>query len=209
MAKYPQPGQVKTRLARTLGPEAACRLYEAFLLDLRDRLRAAGVSPTWAVWPPDADVRSLLPGDRVVPQDGDDLGQRMDRAATAVADGSGEPVVIVGVDAPHVPMAWLRRAEGELAWGCDVVLGPARDGGYYLLAYRPPCPALFADVPWGTSAVLRTTLARCAAAGLETGRLPELFDVDVAADLDPLRAWCRARPGALPRTRALLDGPVA
>jgi hypothetical protein len=83
-------------------------------------------------------------------------------------------------------MAWLRRARGEVEWGHDVVLGPARDGGYYLLAYRPPCPALFVDVPWGTSEVLATTVARCGAARLSRAMLPELFDVDVAADLDAL-----------------------
>jgi rSAM/selenodomain-associated transferase 1 len=208
MAKYPQPGQVKTRLAQTLGPERACRLYEAFLLDLRDRLQAARLDPMWAVWPPQADVSALLPADRVIPQEGADLGERMDRAATLVAAGSGAPVVVIGVDAPHVPMAWIRRAGGEIEWGRDVVLGPARDGGYYLLAYRPPCPALFAGVRWGTGEVLAMTVARCEAAKLERGTLPELFDVDVAADLDDLRGWCRARPGVLPRTGRLLDESV-
>jgi rSAM/selenodomain-associated transferase 1 len=209
MAKYPQPGQVKTRLAQTLGPERACRLYEAFLLDLRDRLRAERLETVWAVWPPQADVSTLLPADRVIPQEGANLGERMDRAAALVAGGSGVPVVVLGVDAPHVPMAWLRRARGEVEWGHDVVLGPARDGGYYLLAYRPPCPALFVDVPWGTSEVLATTVARCGAARLSRAMLPELFDVDVAADLDALRSWCRTRPGVLPRTRRLLDEPAS
>jgi rSAM/selenodomain-associated transferase 1 len=204
MAKYPQPGTVKTRLARALGPERACRLHEAFLLDLRDRLRRAGLPVTWAVWPPGADVSALLPGETVVAQEGADLGERMDRAATLVAAGAREPVVVLGTDVPHVPLAWVRRAAREIEWGRDVVLGPARDGGYYLVAYRPPCPVLFADVPWGSAEVLATTVARCAAAGLGLGLLPELFDVDVAADLDSLRAWCRARPGALPRTRLLL-----
>jgi hypothetical protein len=205
MTKYPQPGKVKTRLARTLGPERACRLHEAFLLDLRDRLRQARLPVTWAVWPPDADVGTLLPGETIVPQEGADLGERMDRAATRVANGSRETVVVLGTDVPHVPLAWVRRAAGEIEWGRDVVLGPARDGGYYLVAYRPPCPALFADVPWGSAGVLATTVARCGAAGLGLGLLPQLFDVDVGADLESLRGWCRTRPGMLPRTRLLLE----
>ena len=208
MAKHPRPGRVKTRLASALGPERACRLYEAFLLDLRDRLRAARLDVTWAVWPAGADVAMLLPGETVIPQEGEDLGERMDRAAAAVARASGGPVVVLGVDAPHVPLTWVRRADGELARGRDVVLGPARDGGYYLLGYRPPRPCLFSGVPWGTSEVLAATVARCDAAGLGIGRLPELFDVDVVSDLDDLRRWCHARPGLLPRTRLLLAPPA-
>ena len=77
MAKYPSPGSVKTRLASQVGAVAACRLYDAFVRDLADRLAAVELPLTWAFWPPDAPFASLVPGKRSVPQVGRDLGERL------------------------------------------------------------------------------------------------------------------------------------
>jgi hypothetical protein len=93
----------------------------------------------------------------------------------------------VGTDSPTLPVQRVRRAFAALR-RCDVVLGPADDGGYYLIGLSRFTSAPWARIDWGTDAVLRQTLARCRAAGLSTVLLPAWFDVDTAADLGRLRA---------------------
>jgi rSAM/selenodomain-associated transferase 1 len=205
MAKYPEPGRVKTRLAARIGTERATRLYAAFIADLRDRLgaTAAGMEVWWAYWPPRAPFAALVPGGRLFAQQGEDLGARMFHAMERVRRPGGA-VAVVGVDAPQLPLTTLETCRDALAAGADVVVGPAFDGGYYLLATRAPQPALFDGIPWGSDAVLELTRARAAARGLAVVELGPLGDVD---DLDGLRALAAllvAEPALLPRTRAVL-----
>src|SRR5262249_8567688 len=122
MARYPVPGRVKTRLARTLGAELACRLYRAFILDLADRLRALPSDVTWAYEPAGAPFAAFLPGARCRPQEGDDLGQRMERAIAAEFRAGGGPVLVIGADVPHLPTSSLEEAVASLARDVDVVL---------------------------------------------------------------------------------------
>jgi rSAM/selenodomain-associated transferase 1 len=201
MARHPAPGRVKTRLAATLGAERTCALYRAFVLDLAGRLDALPYDVTWAYWPSTAPFATLLPGAHCRPQRGGDLGERM---ANAVAECGG-PAVVIGADAPHVPAARLEEAVEALAGAADLVLGPADDGGYYLIGLRAPTPALFAGVAWGTPRVLAETLAR--AGGLRTRLLEPCFDVDTPADLARLSGLLARGDVALPRTAALLAIP--
>jgi len=201
MAKHPAPGRVKTRLAASLGAERACALYRAFVLDLADRLDALPYDVTWAYWPAAAPFPTLLPGARCRPQRGADLGDRM---ANAVAECGG-PAVVIGADAPHVPAARLAEAMEALAGAADLVLGPAEDGGYYLIGLREPTPAVFTGIAWGTSRVLAETLAR--AGGLRTRLLEASFDVDTPADLARLSDVLARGEVALPRTGVLLGIP--
>ena len=204
MAKYPAPGRVKTRLAAALGADAACALYRAFVLDLWDRLRRLPYPVTWAYWPPDAPFAGLLPGARCRPQTGGDLGERMMAAIASELRDDGGPVLVIGADVPHVPAASLAEGAAALASGADVVLGPAADGGYYLIGLETAVPALFEGIAWGTPEVLDATLARAARLGLATHRLPPDFDVDEPADLDRLRALIACGRAELPRTARLL-----
>lgn len=204
MAKHPVPGRVKTRLGRAFGDAAACRLYRAFLVDLAARLATMRWEVTWAVWPPDAPFERVVPGARCVRQEGATLGERM-AAATArlLADG-GTPVAVLGVDAPHAPLAAVADAGRALAGAADVALGPAADGGYWLIALRAPEPALFDGIAWGTSAVLGETLARARARGLRVHQVTATFDVDEPADVTELRALIASGAVSLPRTAAVL-----
>ena len=206
MAKHPEPGRVKTRLAARLGAERACALYRAFVLDLADRLDALPYGVTWAYWPPAAPFAALLPRARCRPQRGTDLCERMAHAvADTIAESPG-PVLVIGADAPHVPAARLAEATAVLAAGTDVVLGPADDGGYYLIGLRSPAPPLFRGVAWGTSRVLADTLARAGA--LRTHLLLPSFDVDEPEDLVRLAGVLARGDVSLPRTAALLPyGP--
>jgi rSAM/selenodomain-associated transferase 1 len=204
MAKYPALGRVKTRLVTALGADGACALYRAFVLDLWDRLRGLPYPVTWAYWPPDAPFAELLPGARCRPQAGGDLGERMAAGIASELSEGGGPVLVIGADVPHVPAASLAEAVAALAGGADVVLGPADDGGYYLIGVKAMVPALFRGIAWGTPEVLCATLARAQELGLATHRLPPDFDVDEPADVDRLRALIARGGLELPRTARLL-----
>jgi hypothetical protein len=206
MARVPRPGSVKTRLAAAIGAAAACRLYESFVGDLDERLADAGYPTLWFHWPDEPGFRRHVPrAASVMAQRGPDLGARMAGAfETAFALGF-HPVVMLGADVPHVPLAWIDDAAGRLARDADIVLGPARDGGYYLIGLGAPAAPLFEGVPWGTGNVYRETMKRVGVMGLRAFPLPECFDVDEAADLQRLRALLLGEPGiTLPRTRATL-----
>jgi len=204
MAKHPSPGAVKTRLVPALGADGACALYSAFVLDLAARLRALPHPVIWAYWPAHAPFSDLLPGTRCVPQRGADLGQRM---AGAIADAFSEgpaPVLVIGADAPHLPVEWIAEAATALEGGADVVLGPATDGGYYLIGLRRPAPGLFTGIPWSTPGVLAATRERADALGLRQHLLPPCFDVDGPEDLALLAAVLARGEVHLPHTARLL-----
>lgn len=202
MARHPEPGRVKTRLGAVLGDERACALHRAFVLDLADRLAALPYDVTWAYTPAAAPFAALLPKARCVAQVGDDLGARMAHAVAGAFAEDTTPVLVIGADVPHVPAACLAEAAAIAA--TRVVVGPAEDGGYYLIGLPRPIPELFAGVPWGSAAVLETTRERAAGLGLAMHLLPPTFDVDEPRDLERLRGLLRQGVVALPRTAAFL-----
>jgi len=204
MAKYPEPGAVKTRLARVLGADNACALYRAFVLDLAGRLDNLPYAVTWAYWPPTAPFQGLVRGGRYRPQEGGNLGERMAKALAEEFAEHGGPILVIGADAPHLPAARLAEAAAALAGGADVVLGPSADGGYYLIGLRGPAPGLFSDIPWSTARVLGTTRERAAALGLGVHLLPPGFDLDEPADLARLEGLLARGEVDLPRTATLL-----
>jgi rSAM/selenodomain-associated transferase 1 len=204
MARHPIPGRVKTRLARLFGDDAACDLHRAFVRDLAARLRALPWETTWAYWPPDAPFAALVPGFRCRPQEGADLGERMARAIDAALAEARGPVAVIGVDSPHLPAARFAETAEALAAGAELVIGPALDGGYYLLGLRASAPALFSGIAWGTATVREATLARAAALGLRTHLLAPDFDVDGADGLARLREVVARRTLPLPETARVL-----
>ncbi len=186
-AKAPRPGLVKTRLAADVGAEEAVRLYRALGRATVDALRGGAHALRCYHHPADpaatAEVRSWLgPGGvDFAAQRGADLGERMAHALDECLD-EAEEVCIVGTDIPGLGAEAVADAFRLLATH-DVVIGPATDGGYYLLALREPRPELFADVPWSTGDVLDVTLRRAAEAGLTVGLLAPKSDVDTYADV--------------------------
>jgi rSAM/selenodomain-associated transferase 2/rSAM/selenodomain-associated transferase 1 len=116
------------------------------------------------------------------PQQGRDLGERMDRAFRRAFREGAEAVILVGTDAPGLTPSMMKEGFRALE-GADVVLGPAKDGGYTLIGLSAPRPELFRSIPWGTSEVLKETLAAVRASGLRARLLPELEDVDRPEDL--------------------------
>jgi hypothetical protein len=213
--KPARPGQVKTRLIGDLSAEQTAALHAAFLGDLVARLRGRRfeLRLAWALAdgerePPlgEPSLAALpLSGLRHLRQEGATLGDRLFGALSQAAREHAR-VAAVGSDHPTLSAARVEEAFSALA-AAPVVIGPASDGGYYLLAARAEAlsPRLFADVPWSGADVLTTTLARCAELGIEPYLLPQERDVDTPADLPPLVAALAGGEVAAPRTRALLE----
>jgi uncharacterized protein len=182
-AKAPRPGGVKTRLAETLGEPAAHAAYQQ-LLDtvLQQMTPLKNVELRFTPDDAESEVRPWLrKGWEMTGQGNGDLGARLDRAfQSAFANGAAR-VVIIGSDCPEVTPADIEAAWAAL-FSQDVVLGPAVDGGYWLIGLRGAQPGLFAGIPWSTGAVLQETIKRSLAAALTVRLLRELPDVDTEAD---------------------------
>lgn len=186
--RAPVAGRVKTRLAASIGAEAALRVYVRLAEHtLREARAVEGAEVRVHFTPADAgeEVRRWLgEGVRCLPQAEGDLGERMRRAfRDAFVAGHGR-VVIVGSDLPELSSSLLRRALALLE-SHPAVLGPARDGGYYLLGLTRMVPGLFTGIAWSTGEVFAHTLERLRAAGVEPALLEVLGDVDRVEDLPP------------------------
>lgn len=173
-AKSPVPGQVKTRLAQEIGPEAALKAYRDLLHSTLHRLRDIPACPL-EIWI-DGDPKhlakfSITPPPRTQPPG--DLGTKM---LAAFTDGVS---ILVGADIPNLDADHILKAAHHLT-NHDLVLGPTEDGGYYLIAMQSPHPKLFTNIPWSTNQVLTKTLER--AQGLRTTLLDTLWDVDTIDD---------------------------
>jgi rSAM/selenodomain-associated transferase 1 len=199
MAKAPQPGRAKTRLVPPLTGDEAATIGAAFLRDITDNLlRAAQAAPIhcYAAYAP-AGSEALLaghlaPGTRLVLADGSlevpgrvqGFGRSLLHAATSLFARGYGAAVLLNSDSPTLPNSLLRQATVALtASGDRVVLGPAEDGGYYLIGMKAPHVHLFEDVAWSTEAVAEQTRARARALGLELLELAPWYDVDDCAAL--------------------------
>jgi rSAM/selenodomain-associated transferase 1 len=194
-AKAPIPGQVKTRLCPPLTHDEAATVHGSFVLDTLERTRAAvskfrlPVDRYLACAPSSAlaffKIMEERQGVRLLEQAGDDLGARMNGVFDALFTKRYARVVIVGTDVPSLPLEIYQQAV-HLLDRHDAVLGPALDGGYYMIGLKKAGPALFDDIPWSTNRVLALTKEKATALGLSVGLLPEWRDVDTIEDLNLL-----------------------
>jgi uncharacterized protein len=208
IAKKPTPGQTKTRLTPPLTADAAAALYECFLADTLDLVRCVPETDHLIAFLP-AEARAyfvaLAPDFELVLQEGAGLGERLDHALTACLYRGYERVAIMNSDGPTLPAGYLVAAFERLRNGADITLGPAQDGGYYLIGLKQPAPRLLREVRMSTPNVLADTLALAAEEGLQVELLPAWYDVDEAADLARLaRELADAPPQVAPRSRAFL-----
>jgi rSAM/selenodomain-associated transferase 1 len=208
-AKHPLPGQVKSRLAAATSPGWASQVAAAFLADLLDRLAFIETRRIVAFTPTDARPYFASAGERfeLVCQGDGDLGCRLQRFLGAQMAAGAEAVVVVGADSPTLPLTFIEQAFDRLD-AADLVLGPATDGGYYLLGCARRVPPIFENIRWGGSTVLAETIARLAGASCRLSLLPPWYDVDTVDDWRMLRGHLAAirRAGidpGVPRTEAL------
>jgi rSAM/selenodomain-associated transferase 1 len=188
---------VKSRLAATIGAERALRIYR-FLGERTMRVaRSVGDAQLAVRITPDEGVetaRAWLGNAIYLGQGAGDLGERMSRAIEEALGDGADRVVIVGTDCPTLDEPLIERAFAALEHA-DVVLGPASDGGYYLVAVRRLEPAIFTGIPWSTPEVLEKTCAAAAGAGLTLTLVDERRDVDT---IDDWRRWAQGAPGEVP-----------
>jgi len=193
--RFPEPGKAKTRLIPALGSRRAAQLQRDMtrhtLAVARELAAGCPLSLEVRFEGGDAQKMAACFGNELSyrPQGPGDLGRRMERAfAEARAEGA-ERTVLIGTDCPEITPELIRAAFERLA-ACDVVLGPANDGGYYLIGLQHPAPQLFTGIPWGSERVFRDTLRRAGGLSLDVSLLEPLSDVDRPEDLP---VWHRAR----------------
>lgn len=194
-AKYPEPGLVKTRLAKVVGDELAAELYRHFVrLTLSQGNHFACAGRYAAFSPPGKkdDLAAMFPGPWhwFAQFDSPDLGAKIHHAVDLVLKFGHRGVITIGTDSPSLPMAFLDQA-AEALEHFEVVLGPAEDGGYYLIALKSVPAALFEGIAWSTDQVLAQTLAAAKRLDLSVHLLPSWYDVD---DLLGLQRLSRAIP---------------
>lgn len=200
--KYPEPGKVKTRLARVIGNEKACEVYtrlaEGILKNISSKKPGRyDLSIFYAPADKGNEIRSWLKpvlnddsetGIQYIPQEGDDLGERMSNAFHRVLRAKEYTkaypcnAVIIGTDCPGIDIALIESAFGILHEK-DVVIGPSEDGGYYLLGMSRFIPDLFKDIAWSTDRVFSQTIKRIQKNDLSCDLLKVLIDIDTPEDL--------------------------
>ena len=207
VAKQPAPGRTKTRLTPPLAAATAASLYECFLRDALEIMRRVpDVQPGIAYLPAQAHdyFQSLAPDMILTLQQGNSLGERLDRLLTEALK-THDRAVVMSSDSPTLPPAYVAEAFDRLET-VDVVIGPCSDGGYYLIGLTRPQPNFLSQVQMSTPQVLSDTLALSADLGLTVSLLPAWYDVDTVADLEVLRTQINASANGLaPHTQRLLS----
>jgi rSAM/selenodomain-associated transferase 1 len=199
MVKAPRPGQVKTRLVPPLTPDMASMLSASFLRDITENIllaaRDSGIHGYVAYAPAGSEALfdgMLAHGMRLVLADGAGVsapgvhgfGRCLLQAAQSLFDRGHNAVCLLNSDSPTLPTSLLSQAARALAESGDrVVLGPADDGGYYLVGLKAPHIHLFQDIDWSTSRVAEQTRQRARALGIAIVELHAWYDVDDAASL--------------------------
>ena len=202
-AKAPEPGRAKTRLTPPLTPDEAAAVARA---SLRATIAAVAGRPAlpltlFVEGTLDQPLASWVAarGVEVRPQAPGDLGERLRAAFTALFDAGAARAIAIGSDSPTLPFARLFAANAALR-AHDAVLGPAEDGGYYLLGLSRPEWRLLQGIPWSSDAVTRVTLERAAAIGASLATLEPWYDID---DVESLRRALSESPPESPFRQTL------
>lgn len=188
-AKHWTPGRVKTRLAASIGIEAAADVYQAFVKTLLQNLNKCGDTREVSIVPFEESrgaFAELAAGRwRITPQSSGDLGEKMRCYFDSAFAAGARRVVLIGSDSPLLSRADIHAAFERLKTS-DVVLGPTNDGGYYLVGATKTTPPIFDEIEWSTPTVWEQTLANLTAAGVTHAKLPTRIDVDELSDLHQL-----------------------
>lgn len=206
--KLPEKGKVKSRLAQRMDEDLVLRLYANMALDTIDML-TRGRFP-FRIWFTPSGARDQISEwlgheHSLVPQTGDGLGDRMEGAFARVFSEGVEHALLIGSDIPGLTTAVIEEAFTALLTN-DAVIGPADDGGYYLIGFRKKSfePGIFHDMVWSTRTVFRETTDKLLGASLKFHVLPELTDVDTVEDLKTLLSQVKGPASELSRTLAFL-----
>ncbi len=211
-AKEPRPGKSKTRMTPPLTPDQAAALSSAFIGDTLTAASQVDEADVYLFYTPPAGLprfQKMIPeGIRLVLQEGADLRERCIHSVSFSFDQGYERIVQIGTDTPQIRSEHIREAFALLN-DCDMVLGPANDGGYYLLALSRPEIALFGGVEMGTERVCTKMLAHAETLGLSIRLLPEWIDADTFEDLRLLNGDTEHRLGEKTRHYLAFLNPTA
>jgi len=204
MVRVPVPGKVKTRLIPRLGPAGACRLYQAMVEDILDQIAASGIPLSLLYTGGEVDQLPKSWQEKAavcLAQQGQNLGARMQHGLITCHQ-CAESGILIGSDIPDMTSTVLVQAREALSRG-PVVLAPAKDGGYCLLATTRgvSVQSVMTEMTWSTDQVLAETLRRLHAEGQEVALLPALRDLDTAEDL--CAYWQSPNPEALHTNQVL------
>ncbi len=184
--KYPEPGKVKTRLSRDIGKDKAAEIYSWMAETVVHNLAKSNLHKTIIFFdPPERkiDVEYWLNhSHRLLPQEGKSLGERMRNAFREVFSHGAAKAIIIGTDCVEISDEIISQAFDALDL-VDVVLGPAEDGGYYLLGLKKQIPEIFDDIDWSTELVFNQTLRKIEEQGLKFLLLKKLRDIDTVNEL--------------------------
>lgn len=206
--KFPEPGKVKSRLAQEMDGDVVQRLYECMVLDAIDMLKQAKTPFRICFDPPEAQERMqqwLGQAYSYMPQIGLDLGERMEQAFIRVFSEGVDETLLIGSDIPELTAAMIDDAFRDLATH-DAVIGPANDGGYYLVGFKKGTlrPEVFKSMAWSTKTVFRETLGRLRKASLTVCLLPVLTDIDTPGDVEAFLAHAKNSESRSSRIHAFL-----
>jgi uncharacterized protein len=193
--RYPELGRTKTRLAASLGDDRTFCLYQALLADTAAKastlpgcrlLAMMASSQPWRTLPEDPLKRDPFAGFTLLPQQGEGFGERLSHAMKSGLEG-GTSTVLIGTDSPEIERDDLSEAFSLLN-DHDLVLGPAVDGGYYLIGMKRFYPDLFRNIAWSTPVVREQTITTAHGLGLKVALVATRHDLDLLADLEALTA---------------------
>jgi uncharacterized protein len=212
MAKAPREGEVKTRLLGALSPEEATRLYVAFLGDAFALMEDVKEEREWLTlalcYTPEGEEETFeeveREGSLMIPQRGENLGERLTNCFADLFALGFESVVVIGADSPTLPGEYVFDAFECFETDDDVVIGPSEDGGYYLIGMRKLHERIFEDIPWGGAGVLDATIERAKEAELNLVLLPEWRDVDTPEDFERLKRELEESEAAAKFTKGFL-----
>ena len=204
MAKAPEAGKNKTRLLPLLSAQEAAAFHHAMLLDTIEQLEQLVALDRWLAFTPaecEGWFRSIAPAWLgLMSQAGATLGDRMHHIVVERLAAGSSGVLIVGTDSPTLPTRYLEEAANRLEEGeHDILLGPALDGGYYLIGTSASNHRLFDAVAWGTATVLEQTVRSMRDAGKRVMLLEPWYDVDTPSDIERLREELEGLSERLPR----------
>ena len=191
--RHPEPGNVKTRLAKAYDDQFAAELYGYFVDDLLEALERGSYRLEIAFTPAEkeSEIRRRFGGRfSYTPQEGEGLGERMENAfRTCFARGCAA-TILIGSDSPDLTADLIEEAFLALENEQDAVVGPAFDGGYYLIGFRSATfdPEVFREIPWGENTVCNKTVNRLHTRGYRIHLMPAWHDIDTEEDLAALRA---------------------
>jgi rSAM/selenodomain-associated transferase 1 len=190
MAREPEPNRVKTRLMPPLSPGDASRIYESFLLDKIENIKAIREVDRFVAYTPETSrnyFEGIIPSEfNLIAQKGKDLGERLANVSDSLFKNGYYGIMMMDSDTPNLPSSYIISGLEALDEN-DLVVGPCEDGGYYLIGLSRQIPEIFQGIPWSTPDVTKTTIMKAQSGGRSLSLLKKWYDVDTIEDLMRLK----------------------